>query len=143
MGCDIHVHVEIKIRGQWRHYSSPYIGGPYDLFAKMAGVRSRAGGPTPIAMPRDLPGDISDVTKIDALLWAGDGHSHSWLSAGEASAVEDWMEEKEPGNWHPPLFGYVFGNRIGTFVRYPEGWRPRRLRELGVEDMRVVFWLDN
>lgn len=39
MGCDIHLHIEIKMNGLWRHYSMPHIERDYCLFGVMAGVR--------------------------------------------------------------------------------------------------------
>lgn len=140
MGCDIHVHVEVKIKDKWEHYSVLHIGRSYSLFAKMAGVR---GGETPISQPRGLPQDISVVTAFDNAEWGVDGHSHSWLSAVEAGEVQRWYEEQcgELDFSRPPLFGYLFGNYIDSYVKYPEDGK--HLRELGYEDARVVFWFDN
>ena len=39
MGCDIHAHFEIKVDGEWLHYSQANINRNYRLFEKMAGVR--------------------------------------------------------------------------------------------------------
>ena len=43
MGCDIHLHVEVKIKGKWLHYNHPNIDRCYWLFTKMAGVREIEG----------------------------------------------------------------------------------------------------
>ena len=40
MGCDIHLHAEIKVNGKWEHYAHPHIRRDYRLFAKMASVRN-------------------------------------------------------------------------------------------------------
>lgn len=140
MGCDIHLHVEIKINGKWEHYSTPYIDRSYWLFSLMAGVRSGTESPRPISEPRGLPEDISVVTKLDNDCWGRDGHSHSWLSATEAGNVQGCWE-KRGGKGHPPLFGYLFGNDIDTYLRHPV--YGKHLKNLGYEDARVVFWFDN
>lgn len=64
MGCDIHLHTEVKINGVWHHMGAPSVPRNYRLFAKMAGVR---GIETPIAEPRGLPGDATLLTRRDAL----------------------------------------------------------------------------
>lgn len=141
MGCDIHLHVEVKIKGKWEHYSYPYINRDYDLFCVMAGVRSGPNSPEPISQPRGLPKDLSVVTKFDADIWNGDAHSASWLSAAEAGEVQVWFEKKHPGPHHPPLFGYLFGNYIDSYIRFPGDGK--HLKKLGYEDARLVFWFDN
>ena len=91
MGCDIHLHQEIKVDGKWEHYRACNVPRDYRLFCKMAGVRSSSchGEPNePISTPRGVPGDISVVTKISLDRWSADGHSHSWLNAAEIAEVE-------------------------------------------------------
>ena len=78
MGCDIHVHFEIKLNGKWEHYSNPSIDRNYELFAKMADVRNDYENPIiPISFPKGLPKDLSVVTKFEVDHWGSDGHSHS------------------------------------------------------------------
>lgn len=132
MGCDIHLHVEVKIKGKWEHYNNPYISRNYRLFAKMAGVRAEKYD-EPIAQPRGLPADLSLVTQFDATYWGEDGHSHSWLSDAEAGEAQK-TEERE----HPPIFGYLFGSYIDSYIKYPD----EQLNEMGYEAARVVFWFD-
>lgn len=36
MGCDIHLHTELKINGQWQHYSAPSISRDYHLFGRLS-----------------------------------------------------------------------------------------------------------
>lgn len=143
MGCDISLHVEVKINGKWEHYNHPYIGRNYELFCKMAGVRQYEDSPEPISQPRGLPEDASVMTSFDSRHDGIDGHSHSWLSSTEAGQVQKWFEEQSPKGtlFHPPLFGYLFGNDIDSYVRHPKDGE--RLKELGLEDARVVFWFDN
>lgn len=38
MGCDIHLHAEVKIKNAWHHYAHPSVPRSYPLFSIMAGV---------------------------------------------------------------------------------------------------------
>ena len=140
MGCDIHMHVEVKINDKWEHYDQPRIPRNYKLFERMAGVRGEV--ENAICPPRGLPTDISAMTKFCSDFWDSDGHSHSWLNAQEISELTEWGEENLEGrfgkwdmefSWH----SYLFGNSYAGFVEYPEE-RPK-----GLEDVRFVFWFDN
>ena len=133
MGCDIHLHQEVKINGKWEHYGIADVTRNYQLFAKMAGVR---GDEAPIAEPRGYPVDVTNVTQFDAARWASDSHTPSWLDAEEITKLFEWM--KEPGETRPrEWFGYLFGNHWDSFTKYPED------RPAGLEDVRFVFWFDN
>lgn len=140
MGCDIHLHVEVKIKGKWEHYNHPHINRNYDLFSMMAGVRQYATTPTPISQPRGLPGDVSTTTLFDCVYDGSDGHSHSWLSSLQAGAVQNWYK-REVDSDAPPLFGYLFGNYIDSYIENPKDGE--RLFQMGFSDARVVFWFDN
>lgn len=140
MGCDIHCHVEIKIKGKWHHYNAIHIDRSYALFTKMAGVRN-CENVKPISKPRGAPTDMSEVTRLDYVLWDGDGHSHSFLSGQEAGEVQAWYEKLVSGPHHSPVFGYLFGNNIDSLSQCPE--ESKELRLEGVEDVRLVFWFDN
>ncbi len=37
MGCDIHLHTEVKIANVWHRYGCPSVDRNYRVFAKMAG----------------------------------------------------------------------------------------------------------
>ena len=113
MGCDIHLHTEVKINNEWLHYSAPWVRRNYDLFTKMAGVRSRDDEITPLSPPKGLPSDASTLTYFEATRWGIDGHSHSWLSAQEIYELFEWIKLQDwaPENWKiDDLFGYLFGN---------------------------------
>jgi hypothetical protein len=142
MGCDIHLHVEIKVNGEWHHYANPSVQPFYALFAKMAGVRNYD-NITPITPPRGLPEDVTAVTRFDAEYWAEDAHSHSYLNAEEISELVQWIKTK-PFTFgfnrvevESYLFGYLFGNNFSEFTRYLKD------RRHGLEDVRFVFWFDN
>jgi hypothetical protein len=140
MGCDIHLHAEIKVNGQWHHYSKPSIDRNYSLFAKMAGVR---GDEEPLAEPRGFPDDATFTTRFDFEHWGRDAHTPSWLSGDELQAVCDFYEADAKTYGDPKRFicaemdqfGFLFGN----------GWklRPGDGHPANVEDVRWVFWFDN
>lgn len=141
MGCDIHVHTEVKINGQWHHYNAPEVNRNYALFAYMANVRNY-GDITPISEPKGLPDDVSFMVQFDSDRWGDDGHSHSYLTADEIVLVDEFykklleareVKEQYWGN----LFGWFFGDTFAGFTKYPED-RPE-----DVEDVRIIFWFDS
>ena len=139
MGCDIHMHTEVKLNGQWECFGSPNVSRNYQLFGKMAGVR---GVETSIADPKGLPKDCSTVVKFCADYWGSGGHSHSYLIATEIVELEKWWDEEYkdagwPQRYPESQWGYLLGNSWGGFIKYPED-RPE-----GIEDVRFVFWFDN
>lgn len=144
MGCDIHLHTEVKIDGQWHHYSAPNCPRHYALFALMCGVRGGS-DVKPVAPIRGLPEDMSLITKLSAERWDGDGHSHTWMNAAELSELDKrwqvFVKENNFDLWEYDLeneyFGYLeFGSWAG-FADYPNE-RPKC-----IEDVRFVFWFDN
>ncbi len=129
MGCDIHVHVEIKnpVTGKWDHYSNPVVGRNYRLFAMLAGVRGEpADGDLPIAAGRGIPSDINWITEKDLKMWQdGSHHGVSWCTGKEAEELEKRYRTQYPGDYLYAPFGYVFSNSLDR------------------EDIRVIFWFDN
>ena len=137
MGCDIHCHFEIKVYGEWHHYSQPKVDRWYQLFGKLAGVRDES--QKPIAPVRGLPKDVSFTTKFDSDHWGIDGHTRSWITSKEFVKLWKWIE-KEKGRFNLELYeewDFLFGNGFGDFYEYPESY-PKDL-----EDFRLVFWFDN
>jgi len=144
MGCDIHLHQEVKINGKWEHYALLNPRRNYVMFARMANVRNYDGELEPIVEPRGIPKDATVLTKYDFKEWEGDAHSASWLSAQEISELNKWREEYKsfPGEkldifWLEDWAGYLFGNSWPGFWEYPND------RPAGLEDVRWVFWFDN
>ena len=90
MGCDIHLHIEIKVAGRWEHYSKAPIGRWYHVFGKMAGVRDLT--VEPIVPPKGVPDDMNPVTRIDYVDWGSDGHSHSWFNKEEIRELKIWLQ---------------------------------------------------
>lgn len=143
MGCDIHLHVEVKVRGKWLHYNHPRINRNYQLFAKMAGVRDYH-EEDPISPPKGLPSDVTDTTKLDRDSWGIGGHSDSWLSAAEIATLAEWYHKQ---SWCDKIhgfegaFGYLFDNELAMPALHPGDIKHTRCPDL--EDVRLVFWFDN
>lgn len=134
MGCDIHVHGEVKINGVWHHWSHPRISRSYSLFGKMAGVRDCS--QEPIAQPRGIPDDATDTTKFDYAHWGVDAHTPSCLSGAEVDTLVKWYNKNIADSFEHSELGYIFGN--GWDVKNNPGDYPA-----GVEDARLIFWFDN
>lgn len=138
MGCDIHVHTEVKLDGVWEHYGNPDVGRYYALFEKMAGMRGDEG--RALSLPKGMPGDASRMTMFECEVFGSDGHSHSWLSSQEIAELYKWWDEEVApchdwaSRWKhvEQQFGYLFGN----------AWFKENMREQ-VTDFRWVFWFDN
>lgn len=134
MGCDIHTHIEVKIGGQWHHANAPCVRRNYDLFSLMAGVRSDADSPKPIAAPRGMPEDVSLITRIS--FNEHGGHTSSWLSGNELENVvkwHEWTEGRDSSDVRLQQWGFLFEG----------GFTAAEHSHLGVEDVRCVFWFDN
>lgn len=142
MGCDIHLHIEVRVDGSWEHYAHPNIERYYQMFSRMAGVRQCDGIPA-LSPPRGMPDNPSFMTKFDCDHEGIDGHSHSWLNATEIKVLEDefdaggqWCPKNNNLWWHQQ-FGFLFGSSFGHLHNYPDSY-PKE-----VEDVRFVFWFDN
>lgn len=136
MGCDIHLHIEVKISGKWHHYGHPSIPRSYPLFEKLAGVRGQRDNA--IAPLRGVPLDMSTVTSLSYLLWRPDAHSLSWIDSDEIIEVCNWLDKagkrgdqyRFAENW----FGYLFGC----------GWSDwREEGPADIQTVRFIFWFDN
>ena len=133
MGCDIHLHIEIKIDGNWEHYAYPHIARSYVLFGVLAGVR---GDSKPIVAPKGFPVDASVVTKLDYAHWGSDAHTPSWLNAKEVGRLRRWFDDETTTavslEYNILSNTYLFGNAFDV-ADLPST----------VEDFRFVFWFDN
>lgn len=139
MGCDIHICTEKKRqrRDAWVSCDSrkpdpdyeddpnatatvfaPYIDidRNYDLFAVLAGVRSRL-AIAPVSLPRGLPMDVSPETYAEANSWFRDGHSWSWLLVSELLQF-DWNQDVVSVNRIVSALDYLHLIRTGT----PPSW---------------------
>lgn len=141
MGCDMHAHVEIKVKGQWHHYSFPQVRRDYNMFAALAGVRAEGEDVKPIAADRGIPEDATFTTRFDyEVCWGGAAHSASWISDRECLELEKRFPHVDV--W-TDIFKdlYLFGNNITTPLIYPSD--AAREFAAGYEEARIVFWFDN
>jgi hypothetical protein len=146
MGCDIHLHTEVKIGGTWHHYSHPSVEKSRELFVKMAGGKDEHDDPdiVPISEPRGLPDDISVITRIDHA-HCGEGYTQaeSWLSSAEIVQLFEWIEGgmgiRDRWKWCQENFGLCFGG----YWRYIHTDEEHSGIPPEVEDVRFVFWFDN
>lgn len=130
MGCDIHVLVEAKTYTGWHTFHHPRIDRWYSLFARMADVRNFVPDSPhyiqPIAQPRGLPEDVSEIARI---YLADDGyHSHSWLTS------EEWNSLLQDDR-------YKGDGKIRDVVPWEIG--DSSCRDRRILDFRIVFAFDN
>ena len=111
MGADIHMFVErvpiakkrdeiissllgveeFYINANWELISSDVYGGRnYNLFGRLADVRTRE-GVIPLSEPRGIPKDASEDYKKECKYWGWDAHSHSYFYLSEL-VKEDWVD---------------------------------------------------
>lgn len=148
MGCDIHLHREVRRNGKWEciepaneeppfddeqcvpNFDAPHYSRDYWLFGLLSrGVRTE--WPFSFA-ERGLPNDVSPELKHDSDKWDSDGHSHSWLGLEElkTKAAELLLIS------HPKAITLSASVRhLVGFLEWPEGTAD--------EDCRIVFWFDN
>lgn len=94
MGCNIHLHVEIKVDAVWLHYNHPRIEKNYALFAKMADIRNSDNEIDPISEPKGLPIALSETTRLDHSYGHQDWHSMSWLGIDEIIELSEWVSKQ-------------------------------------------------
>ena len=139
MGCDIHLHIEVKVGARWEHFAQLQPDRSYQMFAKMAGVR-RGDEFEPISKPKGLPLDISLLTQIDASGWAEDAHTHSWLDQDEIDKLSEFFDREIRNHQRG---SYSLEDWVGTYL-YGDGLSSSAEGNPdAVTDVRFVFWFDN
>jgi hypothetical protein len=145
MGCDIHLHIEVKIDGQWEHWSAPNVPRCYPLFNKLAGVRGYDTDETPISKPRGLPDEITRVTRTAYDWEVGDAHDTSWINRDEIASLEEWVRIELKKTWNSNkwldleahmLHSYCCGNGFGGIGHYSNSYPE------SITDVRFIFWFD-
>ena len=86
--------LEVKLEDSY------YFSRNYYLFAILADVRN-IDDLTSISEPRGMPADCCDEVRRETENWAGDGHSHSWLSLPELLSF-NWTRKHEMEGWVEP-----------------------------------------
>lgn len=140
MGCDISLHQEVKIKGQWQHYNHLWIKRDYDLFSQM-GYTARENCVPAERTLKGLPEAITIPTRFHYEYMSGDAHHPSWLNAFEIKEIEDWWVKAYPQSYRFDNFQYLFGGSWGGWIEFPNDYKSKR--EMGLEDIRWVFWFDN
>lgn len=133
MGCDIHLHVEVKLHGKWEHYAALSPGRNYEIFSKIAGVR---GQERPLAAPRGLPTDVTALTAISSLGYGADGHTHTWLSSDEVKELNKWFDKTQQDEGP-----YYFESWVDAWL-FGGAWDKASLPK-AIEDFRWVCWFDS
>lgn len=141
MGCDIHLHTEVKIADKWEHYGNPIIGRDYEFFAFLAGVRNYY-EIIPVSEPKGVPDDMSLITRLDWEDWGSDAHSASFITGDEIGRVERFLRklnsERSSSYYYPEMeWGYLFDGSWSVFYEFPDSQDKR------IQDVRMVFWFDN
>lgn len=129
VGCDIHLHVEVKVDGKWEHWSAPTTGRWYRLLGLLAGVR---GEESPVFEPRGCPTDASALTKLDYEAEGADAHTPSWLSWEEMETVFRRFNKDLPQD-----------QRVYMDSEFLHCWRPSFGPNEEEPEARIVFWFDN
>lgn len=140
MGCDIHLHKEVKINGKWHYYGQARISRNYQLFGLIAGVRDA--DVQSISRPRGLPNDATEMTMFE---YNNDlGHTPTYIKSSEVDKIDAFyfaqsLELNDPFglNNMEREFGYLFGNSWTGFFKYPCD------RPDGLEDFRFICWFDS
>jgi len=140
VGATIHLHVEVMVGGRWLHLNAPHVERDYRLFGKIAGVRNMV--ITPIARPRGLPPDISELTRLcyEQDKKGVNVHSETFLTRLEWKELGHWYDDtygpSGQGRFHglDGILGYFDGNPIWTLA----GSCGSEL-----EDARLVAWFDH
>lgn len=122
MGCDIHVHVEVRDRGhgEWAYYDELDVGRDYELFGLLAGVRGTEFDCQ--INPRGLPRDASEETRIAHADYHDSAHTESCIYGDEFLGMK----------------GAKVRRKISPFLR-----ALARMPSQLPERVRFVFWFDS
>lgn len=127
MGCDIHITLEKRVNEKWvmvnrlDHRDQSSLRN-YNRFAALAGVRGDGG------KPKGVPSDISESSKFYIDDYGVDGHSHSYMSIGEAVKIFDETDFKKSDYSQEYPYSNYFG--IDDDPVDPENYR-------------IIFFFDN
>lgn len=139
MAFEIKSHLEVKIDGQWHHYSVPSIVRNYKLFSLLGFDFTHRGIPNrkDTITSKGLPEDCSYITKLSYN--PQECFYPSWINVEELNKVIASFSELSSFNYDElpkmrNLLGYLFDNSVEKFIEHREDY-PQFL-----EDVRIVFW---
>lgn len=137
MGCDIHLHQEVKIKGQWHHYGCPRIDRSYHLFGVLSDVRCNASefGFNKCLATKGIPQDATFLTKFDYEQWGGEAHTPGQIGRDGMCLVDQFMKDQK---YEILRFWETFGSLFGN-----DWFDKESAKSADVEDARWIFWYDN
>lgn len=145
MGTDCKGHIEIKFAGEWHHYSVITLRRNYESFEWLHGLSPDEDDDDdalkPLCPPgRGLPKDVSAVTQLDFNYRYPDTHCPNWIQDQE---IFEFLQRRcthcRFSAFQDDDFGYLFGQSLDGWFRYPEDGPD--IKKL-VEGVRFVFWFD-
>lgn len=142
MGTTMHAHIEVKKAEKWLHYGNPAIRRDYAVFACINGTRSDGLDLDvyriqPVCGTREIPDDISEVTKtcLEYDSGAYKIHGTGVIGSEELKTLQKNLRTVfGPQNPNYDLEEGVFRTYInsGSIASHA-----------GFDDVRVIFWFDN
>ena len=136
MGCNVHLHIEVKINNEWHHHSESYPDRNYKVFAKMGNIRNSF-VIEPLSDNRGVPEDATFFTKVFEKSSGYTLKGHSYLNLIEIAILHDWIR-REVGLDYLDCIPYVNGNWIDSLYDSTDNYK-----DIGVTDARYIFWFDN
>ena len=161
MGCDIHLYPEARRLpdGEWFSVAgSMNPGRDYDLFGKIAGLRSSEPSMYEV---RGLPGQLGFWARSDNQIFitADGGGDYATLAEAErwvASGSSEWTDERKVFVTHPDWHSHTHLSvaEMRSALEAPSKWGERDVEYWGVLAMmeeierrghegRFVIWFDN
>ena len=162
MGCDIHVYVEYNQfkpgrPAYWNNFGGCINPGrDYDIFAKLAGVRSEN---QPLVPVRGIPDDTGHVCTSDYWIYINDSVKEDEYSCSQTTAAswhangrkykqnalgsDRWIEHPD---WHSASWLTVGEFREATQtgdIEYAALVAAAQTLQRGGNEVRIVFWFDN
>ena len=173
MGCDIHLHVEVRPRkwkdDKWFHAAiyGEFSDRIYGMFYALADVRGDYEGITPHE-PKGLPENITGLTRRELVLFVDDefqdeqGYcskedAEKWVKEGYSKWYDNEKRMIIAPDWHSfswctadeieIAINEVFKDKNGKWMGEPVEWyallKYMRAYEEMDYDVRAVFWFDN
>ncbi len=174
MGSDIHGFLEVNTNGNWKIVENIPDNRNYDIFGLLFGVRNYVNA-EPIADRRGIPKYYSEDERRERIddvddFWEMDGHSHSYLTAGDINDYDFSQEFADSrGTWFKDgmnMGGKSGGNLDGRIPKDTETVKHLKIsaqeildnshswkeffekmvwmgNEYGYENVRIVVWFDS
>lgn len=164
MGCDIHLYVEYKRKGNdnWSGFGKRiWMSRIYGLFAKLADVRN-SWGTIPLSQPRGVPDDIASEAFEDYTRYISESNYENWVTKEKAKSWVDkgYSEYKRGESFvtDPDAHSgsYCSADELEMCIKevWKDGFNGNEIQYVAVVDLlrsferqeceaRCVFWFDN